>query len=765
MSPAAFLDVMRRGLTPVYNRGMERLELGFGATAGDGTTAIAPYDFQAYSNLYDGVAPDSPRYLLTPGLTTTDPLTVRVWFKPEPASPEAPPVDVSIPAGWPAGRGIAIPIPGPASATTSALRLTRFQPQPPASHDAAQWAITALLGNLAKLLWVMGYEHEELSAQMADVAAQRNAAAAHGASLDLLGRDLGVPRFPPTPYTWDPDTLALYHLDDLPAAPQPEVTTVLDDRSRYQPASGHPGQLTGGDSAQPGHSGQPGRFSRAFRFQVPQTQVLIPDHADFALPAGSSFTVEAVIKPDRGVTATGAVIAKRAKLNTTADPGWALTLGSFRGFDRNLRLSLSDGAKEKDVELFADADLGDGVFHHVAAVVEHRAGPPPVTLGRLYLDGFEVARQTLDPLGALSNAEPIRIGYGRESIANVPTDAQFVGLVDEVRLSAVARASFNPVVGEGDDQYRRRLRVFQRWLLPTPDTLQAAINELAGPVADDPNPFVIDETVQPTVIGTLPLRVLPARLQPGQCVSSDGDLRSSQAQAVGIAEDDDFDPAWLRRHPDRAHLSFNGVEANRMMQQVMNQALDALLDRLAGLPGTLTVLGAYDPSATDLRQVGRALLLSHDQIDPGDLAVHAHAAGFGWACHTGTGQVQVAQPAGEVFHITPPLTAQDPQPPDLVEGNDLNLGCDPDILSPGPSKVADAQASWSLVRCGFGDATLTVSPAPKLHARVAGNISVHLEVTRKQHTAGGSRRNPNRAGRQQPGRRPVDRGRRSPRGQ
>ncbi|WP_428338695.1 LamG-like jellyroll fold domain-containing protein [Mycobacterium sp.] len=740
MRAVEFLDVMSRGLTPVYNRGMERLELGFGDKAGDGSTSVAAYDFQAYADLYGGLLPDSPRYLLTPGFTTADPLTVRVWFKSGPNAAEAP-ADVAIPAGWSAGRGVAIPIPGPASGITSQLRLTRFQPQLPASPNAADWGITVLLGNLAKLLWVVGWEYEELAAQMVDVAAQRNAAAAHGFSLDLLGRDLGVPRFPPTPYTWDPDTVALYHFDDLPPTPQSPVPMLSDERSRYQPTGGHPGQLVvGGVSAEPGHSAQPGRFSQAFRFEVPQSYVLIKDHTDFALPAGSSFTVEAIIKPDRAVTATGAVIAKRVTLNTVGDPGWALTIGSFRGFDRNLRLSLSDGAQEVDLELFCDADLGDGIFHHVAGVVERRAGPPAVTLARLYLDGVEVARQTLDTLGALSNSEPIRIGYGLELATAAPTDAQFVGLVDEVRISAVARDTFNPVVGEGDDRYRRRLRVFQRWVLPTPDAIQAAINELAGPVANDPHPFIVDETVQPTVIGTLPLRVLPARLQPGQGVSSDGDLRSTEAQAVGSAADDDFDPAWLRRHPDQAHLSFNGTDSNRMMQRVVSQALDALLDRIAGVSGTLTVLGAYDPSATDLRRVGRALLLIHDHISPGDLAVHAHAAGFGWARNLGTGQARVAQPVGEVFSITPLPTGQDPQPPDVVEGNDLNLGVDPDILSPGSSRVADAQGSWSLVRCGFGDATLAVSPRPKLHALAAGNVSVHLEVIRKQHTAGGSRR-------------------------
>jgi len=721
------LDTMRGGLTPAYNRGMERITLSFGATSNNGTTTLTPYDFQSYSNLYRGLLPDSPRYLLVPAFANgPDPLRVLVWFKHLPNLPEDPPAEVVIPARWPAGRAVMIRLPGHAADITNQLRLTRLQPQLPASQLANDWTIVALLGNLAKLLWAVGWEHEEVAQQSADVAAQRNAAAAHGASQDLLGRDLGVPRFPPTPYTWDSDTLALYHLDDKPVPPQPEVVSVVDDRSRYQ-ATSHPGQNTGG------HSRRSGRFANAFEFIENQTFITVPDDPEFALPAGTSFTVEAVIKPARASNAIGAVIAKRAQLNTTVDAGWALSVGTFRGIDRNLRFSLSDAAKE--VELFADLDIGDGVFHHVAGVVEHRAGPPAVTFARLYLDGIQVAIQQVDPIGALTNNQAVVIGFGRESVNNVPTDVQYVGLVDEVRISKIARSSFNPVVGEGDDQYRRRLRIFQRWLLPTPDALEAAINEVAGPVANDPSPFIVDETTDPFEVGTLAVRVLPAKLKPGECIAADGGMRASEASAAGIPEDDDFDPAWLRRHEDRPHLDFLGIEANRMMQWVVRQRLDALLDRLGPGPGTLTVVKGYDPLASDLHRVGRALLLSHDVIGPDDLTVQAHAGGFGWTCHTGTGQVHVAEPAGEVFRITPLATGQPPQPPDVVEGADLTLG-----LDPNPSSFADAEVHWSLAHCGFGDADLIRGTPMKLRGKAAGDIFVDVEVRRRRHTGRGSRK-------------------------
>ncbi len=721
-----FLQTMRGGLTPVYNRGLETLTLTLGATAADGTTAIAAYDFSAYQKLYGGLLPPSPRYLLVPSASAADPVTVRFWFRRSPALPEDPPTDVLLPPGWPARQTVAVPIPGRGADITNQLRLTRFQPQPPASQDAQDWQIVALLGNLAKLLWVVGAEHEELAAHITDVASQRNAAAAHGASLDLLGSDLGVPRFPPAAYTFDAGTVALYHLDDVPVPPAAEVTTVLDDRSRYQPGS-HPGQNNGS------HSGRSGRFAGAFEFAEVQTNIEIPDSPDFALAAGTPFTVEAIIKPDRATTATGAVIAKRSPLNTTAGPGWALTIGSFRGIDHNLRFSVCDGTNE--AELFADLDLGDGVFHQVAGVVDNRPGHLPTTWALLYVDGTEAARQRLDPFGSLTSNEPILIGFGQESVNGGLIGAQYTGIVDEVRISKVARNSFNPVTGEGDDHYRRRLQVFQGWVLPSPGELQAVLNQLAGPVAGDLNPFIVDETPDPLVTGTLALRVLPGPLAPGQGIDANGNQRTTEAAAVGtVADEPDFDVAWLGRHPDQARLDFGGVEANRMMQRSVRQALDALLDRPAVAAGTLHILKAYNPGSGDLYSVGRALLFAHDTLTAADLAVQAHAAGFGWVTRTGTGQVQVAQPRADIFRVTRLASGIVPQAPDLNEGQDLALGLDPDQVA-----FADSTITWSVVRTGPGRATLTPGTPPRLQGVAAGDVSVHVEVTRRQHTRGGSR--------------------------
>ena len=123
------LDRMEFGLTPAYQRGMERLALAFGATGGTGITPVTPYDFQPYLVRY-GRLPQSPRYLLS-GVDATVAGTVRVWFTRDTGLPEGS-VDVVVPAG----STVVVPVPGNAATITHTLRLTRFQPHPPSSGTA-----------------------------------------------------------------------------------------------------------------------------------------------------------------------------------------------------------------------------------------------------------------------------------------------------------------------------------------------------------------------------------------------------------------------------------------------------------------------------------------------------------------------------------------------------------------------------------------------------------------------------------------------------
>src|SRR6185437_1817640 len=119
-----------------------------------------------------------------------------------------------------------------------------------------------------------------------------------------------------------------------------------------------------------------------------------------------------------------------------------------RGMPRNVRFLLADGADQ--IALFADQSLPTERFTHLAGVIDRPAGE-----ARLYLDGALQSREPLGSLGALTNGEPITLGLAAA--------APYRGLLDEVRLSRAARAAFNPVTGESDDNYRRRLAIFARW--------------------------------------------------------------------------------------------------------------------------------------------------------------------------------------------------------------------------------------------------------------------------------------------------------------
>ncbi|MFD4370662.1 LamG-like jellyroll fold domain-containing protein [Streptomyces sp. NPDC058486] len=780
--PDGALAVMRDALPAPYDRGMERMTVPLDTPQDGGPVTVPAYDFDRYERFY-GRPPASPRYLLAPRQDVTEPLTVRVAFT-RATGAEAEHdehvehvehVDVRIPAGHPGGRAVTIPIPGRAAEVTDRLRLASLAPLAPATtFGTVTWEVTALLGNLAKLLWVIGAEHEIVAEQLRDVTAQRNTETAHGVSLDLLGLDLGAPRFPPRPHTVDGATIALFHLDDVPPSDSGELPAIGAEVTTVTDAAAPTRQGVNKGA----RSGRTGRFAHAFGFGPGESVISVADAPAFALPATADFTVEAVVRPDgtaaTGATAPGApgvVVAKQEKPGTPEAKGWALTFGTFRGIDHNLRFSVSDG--RRTVEVFADRDLADGAFHHVAGVLAREAETAAVLL---HVDGREVARKgTETSLGVLTSTAKLVIGRATDTPEEAASSTQYTGLIEEVRLSSAARDAFDPVTGEPDEQYRRRLRIFHRWLLPTPDGLQAAVNAAAGPVADpdnpdepgDPEPFVVRERTEVLATGGRNLRVLPTQLPVSQSITAEGAFGTPEETAVGTAARDepDFDPAWLLSHPDRPGLTFADDENSRRMQLGVVRALDALLDRLAAGPdpgpdrgpnrgpdrppgdapaqpagtaaaaGTLRVLKAYDPTATGLHGVGRAVLLTHEPtIGPARLGALAHAAGFGWVHHTRDGHIYAAQPRGDVFRIVTRPTEAPPGQPDVTEGGALVLGIEPD-----PSRLPDAEVHWSVLRSGAGDAVFPPREPGTLRARAAGDVSVRVEVVRHGHVGSGTR--------------------------
>ena len=359
----AFLDTMRQGLTPAYHRGMEQFELSFGATAANGMTAIQPYDFGAYQQPLRRPAPAvaavPPRRRVS---RHADPLDrarlVQVATPNQRRGPSG--RRRGVPAGWPAGRGIAVPIRGPGGrhrGTGSGSPAFNRSCRPASSpRTGRSWRSSATSRSSSGSV---GWEHEELAlpARRRRVSAERAAPARRQPRpARLRPRRAALPA--PAAHVGCRTPLRSTTSTTGRCRPQLEVTDGASTTARGTRPTSHPGQNNGA------HSGRDGPLRRAPSNSGRSSTSVTIDGRSRVRACGRACLHR------RGSREAGSHKRRRPErsspsaslLNTAADAGWALTIGSFRGFDHNVRFSLSDGTTE--VELFADRDLGDGVFHH-----------------------------------------------------------------------------------------------------------------------------------------------------------------------------------------------------------------------------------------------------------------------------------------------------------------------------------------------------------------------------------------------------------------
>jgi hypothetical protein len=741
------LQMMTGVLTTPYRRGAETKTLTPGETL-SGWTAIEPYDFAEYEARYEA-SPPEPRYVLfMPKGTGNDALDFEVeyFYGDEDADVNNTDADVNnddandnddaddgvddantaaavarvgVPAFTAAGASFVIPTPLGADST---LRLSRVRVRPVAARGATgddDWQIVALLGNTAKLAWVLAWEKNQIRRGLEMVASRRHLAAAEGHSLDMIGEGLRIPRFPARPYSFDAHTVALYHFDGA-----------VGDNAQVEDAMGMFGGAGLHGTAHGTVESAPGKFGRAFRFpgRAGTGFVGIPSHAQFAVGAVQSFTVEAFVKVDgvQDIYAAPRPFIMKGLGDVTQSPplaGWMLSVGGFRGIANNVGWSLADDEGRR-IEVFADLDIADRRFHHLACVLDRDGGK-----ARLFVDGEERAAVALDQLGAVTNDEEIIIGGVAAS--------RFVGVIDEVRFSNVARREFHPVLGEGDEQYRERLAVFSRQLVPSPVALAEAVNRLVKINGDSPS-FVVVESDRETATAHCKIKVLPRELRRGARVTAAGDTRANEAQAAGVpADEPEFDAAWLVSHNDR-RADYDNADARRM-QLGAALMLERLLERLSNIQpavaGRLVVRGAFNAAATDLRRVGRSLLITHTQLSPGRLAVHAHAAGFDYVSHERSGLVKVSVRKSEpmAIELSPePLPAASPV---------LSVGrsYEPTLSPPPPD---GAKVRWTVVRGGAGDGEVESGEGDAIttfRALAAGVVLLRAEVTLRHQTVRASR--------------------------
>ncbi|MET7479565.1 LamG-like jellyroll fold domain-containing protein [Streptomyces sp. NPDC005648] len=740
-APALAAARMAARLTPPFARGADTLALRL-LPLDSSRATVDPYDFTRHEARF-GVPPE-PRYVV---VTTRDidvDTTLTVTHEEPGAASED--TRLTVPAKTVAGTSFLLD--APRSATARLVLLT-MGTSPFDNRPQDCWTLTALLGTTAKLLWATGAERDELRRHAVRTLAQRHLPSALGPSLDLIGADLGVPRFPPLPHGFDDDTVALYHLDDT-AGSTPQVA----DATAAHPGrfTGHPGTLSG-----PVQLGVPGRYGRAMAFRADGAAVLVPAGPDFDIgdEVWAGATVECFVRPDPApdprpeppsdpAPQDGPVLSRRAAPDGPG-PGWALSIGDFgRGLARNVRFTIGDGDPHHDLTLFADTTLPTDAFTHVAAVLDRITG----RLG-LFLDGRLRDWRYVYPLGPVASPAPLMIG------SVLP--GGFRGVVDEVRISSAARADFAPVLGEGDDHYRRRLELFRRWTLPTPANLTGLLNRLTGPIAGRSDALVVDDTDATLVRGTRLVRVRPYSLLPGESVDAAGRRRTTEASVVGgPGQEDTFDPAYLLRY-DRTDVDFTPPPAGtapadpHLMQVGVAECLDTLVTLVGGEttpPGRLLIGAAYDPAAADLRATGRAVLLGHSSVATGRLAALAHRAGFDYVVHRAdTREVYAATALGDYFRID--LTPAGTAVPDQEAAGTGDAGIDPADLGTGtpltlslrPPPPPDAFLTWLVVPGGAGRGTLTpLSDAGARHrtasltATAPGRLIVKADVARGRHT-------------------------------
>ena len=627
LAPPAALHAMRGRLTLPFARGADALDLTLAAGATPAEAAVAPYTFAEHRALH-GITPQ-PTYVVrarVPAAVTaleldgTDPDTGAFTVT----------VDVT---GVGEGDSVGVPLP----AAGPEVRLTTLREVgPPAGTSAAdRWQITVLLGTTARLLWVLGGERDRLTRLTREVGAQRTVSGTVGAGLDLVGADLAVPRFPPTPYSVDDDTVALYHLDDVVGA----VPAVADAAAIFPGRTPHHGALSAGVAL-----GAPGRYDRGLHFTGPGA-VTVASHTDFDVAAGGGLTVELFVRPDAGSSL--GFVARRGPVTS---PSWALEVGDLgMGGRQSVRATVDDGSTALVVS--AAVDLPTDRFSHVALVLAPGTGTARLSVA---VDGLEKAVGT-GTLGAVQGGDVV-LG---------PDVSAFRGAVDEVRITGAARTHFHPALGESDEGYRRRLALFRRWELPTPGGLQAVLNRLVPEVGGVADPFVVDDTDGPAQSGGVVLRVWPAAIAPME--SMDGDGRPAVRESTMWPPDDGAaDPALLGRCtdprvsfaptvPDPARAPGLPAPDPRLMRPATAAALTRLVDLFAatGITGAVTVRSGWDAAAADARADGRALVLTSTVVALGRLAAVAHRAGFDLVEHRVDGTVYAACAPGRPVLLGP----------------------------------------------------------------------------------------------------------------
>ncbi len=461
---SAPFDVALENATAPYARATATQALPLGSAAA-GVCAVLPYDFLSFLSLYGLQAEEVlTTYSLTLKADQLDgPALVRIAYDGVAGSGTS---TLLVPSGSLAGMTFGITgLPNDPSLTLRTLS----EIPPPAAGEASgpdKWTLTALLGHGARLLWTATGEAQALAGMARDIRAQRHLATARGRSLDWIGEGLSVPRLLPAPYRLDqdPDTVALWHFDDT-------VAPVLDA------ASQNPGTSKGATRGVAGMFGQ--------GCNVTSGGLVIPDAIAFAVDPTVGFTVEMFANlsapPTAGQTVVFAV--KRPNYADSGSPGWALTFQPV-GAVQALAFTLTDVAGNV-VQAAQNMTLPSGWFH-VAGVID-----PVAQQIAVLLNGTVVKSAPLGALGVVDTGAAIGLGGDLQGVPYLD------GVIDEVRISNVARSDFATVLGASGRPY-------------SPDAFTLGLYHL-----DETDDWIDEDTGAHFALNQGALRGTPARFNGG----------------------------------------------------------------------------------------------------------------------------------------------------------------------------------------------------------------------------------------------------------
>jgi hypothetical protein len=479
---------------------------------------------------------------------------------------------------------------------------------------------------------------------------------------------------------------------------------------------------------------------------TPLTYIRIPDDRDLDVPADRSFTVEAFVLPGATEDQRLRVVAAKTREIFSGGPlpmhcveGWALSIGPFNCIANNVAFAASDlpdppredPHHEHVVMVTADLDLGDGRWHHLAGVIDRQ-----YQVIRLYVDGVQRGCASLRGVGAIANQEDILLGN-----VDYRYDAPYDGLIDEVRLSNVARHQFRPVLGEADHRYRTRLEIFRRWLIPTRAELLAGLRGVLDDSSYDPEipaPQLPDidlaERVASRICVERRLVIRPLSLPPGGHIDLEGSRSTGEDAACG-RRDREFAEWQLVQHDD-ARATYSGPNAKRM-QLATARSLDSLLNLLepwlTSTASTVEVVGSYEPGEDDRRAVGRAVLLHVPLLPTGVLAAFAHKACFDFVqCGPGAKVRAAVREELDKLEVATAAEAAAGTHPARGGAVELELGDEVTLTLARPAVPDARMLTWVVTRCGPARATLRSVPGDDV-ARVlvplaAGRLIVQAEV-------------------------------------